>query len=263
MDKTGRHYYESILGAHGWGNRKIEGEKLLDLYMRNSLVIANTWFVKRKSHKISRYGWNGQQESIVDYFLLHKDLHSKITDVKVIPSVSLQSDHRLLVASFKFNKLKALRETRDRKIKVWKLKDEVKSKVFEKIIRQNIPNTDAGTVEEEWYQYKKCMTEAAEKICGRTSTLRRWKETPWWNDKTKTAVLNKNKMFRLHFQQQTDQSKEIYKVAKKEADRVVAGEKEKWMQKWSEKLQEDIDGNKNCCMVWLRTNEKIRNKTSL
>ncbi|XP_008481019.1 craniofacial development protein 2-like [Diaphorina citri] len=193
-----RQGFEEIMGAHGWGPRNAEGENLLDLCTRNSLVLTNTWFYKRKSHKVTRYGWNGQQESLIDYFLINKELHNTVIDVKVIPSVSLGSDHRLLVGTFRFKKLRAMKTGQDKKIKVWKLKDSEKAREFENKIREKVPNTEPTSVEEEWNAYKKSMIEAAEQVCGRTGGVRKWKETPWWNERTRKAVLEKNNKARRY-----------------------------------------------------------------
>ena len=140
---------KKIEGAHGWGPRNDAGEKLLEMCVRNSLVIGNTWFEKRKSHKITRYGWDGHQESIIDYILVDTSLHHKLIDIKVIPSESLGSDHRLLVAQMRFNKLKEIRHLRERKIKSWRLKQEEKQQQYQDIIKQ-VPKTEVSTVESEW-----------------------------------------------------------------------------------------------------------------
>ncbi|KAI5754231.1 hypothetical protein M8J77_006965 [Diaphorina citri] len=253
-----RQGFEEIMGAHGWGPRNAEGENLLDLCTRNSLVLTNTWFYKRKSHKVTRYGWNGQQESLIDYFLINKELHNTVIDVKVIPSVSLGSDHRLLVGTFRFKKLRAMKTGQDKKIKVWKLKDSEKAREFENKIREKVPNTEPTSVEEEWNAYKKSMIEAAEQVCGRTGGVRKWKETPWWNERTRKAVLEKNNMFRNYFKRRTPENKEKYKEAKINAQRVISEERTKWLDEWSDNLEKDIDGNKK--MLYGMIKNKRRDK---
>lgn len=192
---SNRQGYEDILGAHGWGPRNKAGESPLDLCIRNSLIIGNSWFKKQKTHKITRYGWDGQRESIIDYFLVDKELHNTLLNVKVIPSVSLGSDHRLIVGNFKFKHLRELKTVQEQKIKVWKLREPENSRRFEQIIRKKIPRTEMSTVEEEWKNYKNSIIQAAEEVCGRTKGVRRWKETVWWNSRTKEAVLQKNTLF--------------------------------------------------------------------
>lgn len=83
--------FETSLGPYGWGPRNNEGIKLLDLCLRNELVLGNSWFKKRDSHRITRYGWDGVQKSVIDYFLVNKNFKKHLIDVKVIPSVALDS----------------------------------------------------------------------------------------------------------------------------------------------------------------------------
>ena len=54
----------------------------------------------------------------------------------------------------------------------------------------------------------------------------------------------KNKAFRVWFQERTDIARENYKKEKKEANKIVAEEREKWMVKWTKMMEEDSRGNK-------------------
>ena len=45
-------------------------EKLLDLCQRNSWEIASIWFPKRRSNKITRYSWDGQYQTVIDYIII-------------------------------------------------------------------------------------------------------------------------------------------------------------------------------------------------
>lgn len=242
--QVGRTNYEEVIGPFGWGQINMEGENLLDLCVRNRLIIGNSWFMKRESHKVTRYGWDGISKSVIDYFITNKDMLEILNDVKVIPSENLSSDHRLLVATFEFENLKEIRLTQDRKIRVWKLKDIESRLKYQDILGQHLPTEPAATVEDEWKKFKDNIVEAAEKICGRTSNKRRWKETPWWNNTVKMAILHKNNSFRNYFNNSTNENKIIYQEAKREANKIVERERKKWMDEWTNILQDDYRCNK-------------------
>lgn len=242
--QVGRTNYEEVIGPFGWGQINMEGENLLDLCVRNRLIIGNSWFMKRESHKVTRYGWDGISKSVIDYFITNKDMLEILNDVKVIPSENLSSDHRLLVATFEFENLKEIRLTQDRKIRVWKLKDIESRLKYQDILGQHLPTEPAATVEDEWKKFKDNIVEAAEKICGRTSNKRRWKETPWWNNTVKMAILHKNNSFRNYFNNSTNENKIIYQEAKREANKIVERERKKWMDEWTNILQDDYRSNK-------------------
>uniref|UniRef100_A0A8D8LKZ5 Craniofacial development protein 2 n=2 Tax=Cacopsylla melanoneura TaxID=428564 RepID=A0A8D8LKZ5_9HEMI len=253
-----RYNCESIIGAHGWGSRNTEGKRLIDLCRRNNLAIGNTWYKKRKSHKITRYSWDGRYETVIDYTILSKEIHNTLCDTKVIPNVSLGSDHRLLVSTFKFRKLCEVKMNQERKIKIWKLKERENVEKFQSIIQNNIPITELQSVEEEWKAYKNCLIHAAEEVCGRTSGRRRWKETPWWNERVKSAVCEKNNMFRIYFKNRTLENRDKYKRSKQNAKTVVIEERNVWLEKWSNTLQNDVDGNKKVLYGMVKNKRRDR-----
>jgi hypothetical protein len=78
-----------------------EGENLLYTCNRNDWVIANNWFQKRRSHKRTCYSWDGSFGTTADYFTLTRNLWNILNDVKVITSISLERDHRIIYTDFK------------------------------------------------------------------------------------------------------------------------------------------------------------------
>ena len=240
---TERQGYESVLGAEGWGNRNEEGKRLLEFCKRNGLMIGNSWYRKQESHKITWYSSDWTRRSVVDYLIFDGETKRNVTDIKVIPSEALDGDHRLVVMNYRMRIERRKPERKERKIKVWKLKEEQTKEEYQKRVKNRLPRDEAGSVEE-WEKFKKVLLEAAEATCGRTSSIKRWKETPWWNERAKEAVGRKNKAFREWFQQRTTETREDYYAKKKEAKRIVAEERRKWMEKWTEMMEEDSKGNK-------------------
>ena len=101
---------ENIIGPHGENFRNVEGETLIDMCMRNELVIMNGFYEHKQQHKYTRYRWNQRtnafdQRSIIDYFITTDRRIFK--NIKVLPGVSLDSDHRLLVADMEIKNMKS------------------------------------------------------------------------------------------------------------------------------------------------------------
>ena len=44
---------EEAVGKYGWGSRNREGQDLVEMLARNQLVVVNSFFQKRESHKIT------------------------------------------------------------------------------------------------------------------------------------------------------------------------------------------------------------------
>jgi hypothetical protein len=127
--------HETVMGPWGYGNRNPEGERLIDLCVRNEMLLGNTWYKKRESHKITRYSWDGRTKTLIDYIIISDSIKKWLINVKVIPSVSLQSDHRLVlvVGSFRIKRLKHNSITQERRINSYKLKD---NRVAERLFRK-------------------------------------------------------------------------------------------------------------------------------
>ncbi|KAL1448519.1 hypothetical protein WDU94_000571, partial [Cyamophila willieti] len=77
---TDRTNYETVMGPWGYGNQNPEGERLIDLCMRNEMLLGNTWFKKRDSHKITRYSWDGRIKTLIDYIIISDSMKKWLKD---------------------------------------------------------------------------------------------------------------------------------------------------------------------------------------
>jgi hypothetical protein len=76
-------------------------ENLWDICNRNDWGIGNNWCQKRRNHKITHHSWDGSVGTIIDYFILTRNLWNFLNHIKLIPSISLDGGHRILVADFR------------------------------------------------------------------------------------------------------------------------------------------------------------------
>ena len=51
---------EESVGKYGWGSRNREGHDLVGMLTRNKLVVVNSFFQKRESHKITYKSGNNR-----------------------------------------------------------------------------------------------------------------------------------------------------------------------------------------------------------
>jgi hypothetical protein len=105
-----------------------EGEDILNFAIAYDLMVANTFFRKRKSHLITFS--SGQHLSQIDFVLTRREKIPNCMDCKVIPDECVVTQHKFLVADFCFQV--CVRRDRDMKImrtRWWKLKGDV-SQVF-------------------------------------------------------------------------------------------------------------------------------------
>ena len=94
-----------VTGKFGLGVQNEAGQRVLEFYQEDTLVIANTLSQK---HKRRLYTWtspDGQYWNQIDYILCSQRWRSSIQLAKARPGADCGSDRELLVAKFKLKKV--------------------------------------------------------------------------------------------------------------------------------------------------------------
>ena len=76
---------EESVGRYGWGARNREGRALVEQVARNGLAVANYFFQKRESRKITYR--SGQHKTELDLLIVRKQQLRKIKDCKAVAGV--------------------------------------------------------------------------------------------------------------------------------------------------------------------------------
>jgi hypothetical protein len=79
---TGRGEFERVHEGFGYGEQNQEGEDILNFAIAYDLMVANTFFRKKKSHLITFSG--GQHSSQIDFVLTRREERPNCMDCKVI-----------------------------------------------------------------------------------------------------------------------------------------------------------------------------------
>ena len=187
-----------VIGPFGEETINTEEEMLLDFCLRNNLSIMNSYFKHQDSHIYTRYRWNQNtqffdQRSIIDY-IISSDKRI-VKNIKVLPGISLDSDHRLLIGDLQIEINRKPRAQKVSKIKVEALKEENKVAEYRDLCEE-LSFDKNQDIEAQWQEFKGKMSSAAKMTLGKKllgGTRRR--HTPWWNEELKNAV--KDKMTKL------------------------------------------------------------------
>ena len=75
-------YSEETVGNYGWGTRNREGQVLVEMLARNQLVVVNSFFQKRESHKITYISGNNRTD--IDLLIVRSWPRNKVRDCKVL-----------------------------------------------------------------------------------------------------------------------------------------------------------------------------------
>ena len=126
------------LGKFGVGKENSNGYRLLQFCRYNNLVITNTVFGHKMTHKLTWYSRDGKTANLIDYVIVNRRLAGLIQNTRVYRSAVIDvksKDHHLVVSKvnlkLKFRKGNSLLESYD----VGKLQDE------------NLRKKSPGTVE--------------------------------------------------------------------------------------------------------------------
>ena len=229
-----REEFREIHGGFGIGRRNAEGVRLLEFCEEHDLAVSNTFFMKENKH---RYTYrSGQESTQVDYVLVKKTDRKYVVDCKVI---RCEYQHSLLVVGMQDRKLvnqseKSHRPTR----RTWLLHKQANAIKFEAKVKEKWTGC-ADNTEDTWRQYKKCVLEAADEVCGWTKGKARRRVTWWWNEGLRKVIEDKKKKFKEMINEDTEESKAAYRGAKKEVKKAVS----KAMEMETQKIVEDIEGN--------------------
>ena len=209
--------FEGVHGGFGYGDRNLEGERILELGLALDMVVCNTFFKKRDSRLVTYT--SGASKTQIDYIMVRNKDKKFVKDVKVIPGEEVVQQHQLLVCDFKVDKVKMARKPFVPKRKVWKLKEEAtKVEFLNKFRSKSEELNNRVSVNDIWNSIKSDLLESSDEVCGKTKGPPRHKVTWWWNDNVAQAVEEKRRLFRLW---KNGGSKRNYLEAKKAAKRAV------------------------------------------
>ena len=101
--KVGNQETPVVTGKFGLRVQNEAGQRLIEFYQENALVIANTLF---QQHKRRLYTWTssgGQHLNKIDYILFSQRWKSSIQSAKTRLGADCSSDHELLIDKFRLN----------------------------------------------------------------------------------------------------------------------------------------------------------------
>ena len=209
-----RHGIEDIIGAFGIGDSNPDGERIVEFCIRNQMVIMNTFFNHRPEHKWTWYRWNAEREeysqkSMIDLVLTSRK--SLVHDVKAISSLSLDSDHRVVVCKINHQPPPILKRPCKQRIKVERLQEEaVKRDLEARLSNIQLPERET-TLETMWQEIKGDLLKIAEEVVGvKWIGGTKKKRSAYWTEEVREAVANKNRAFRRWLKVRTEESRQRY-----------------------------------------------------
>ena len=252
----------SVIGRHGEEVRNEGGEQLLRFCAVNEMLVANSLYQHKEIHKYTWVCPGRGLKSIIDYFLVRRDSRTRVKDVKVVRGAEIGSDHYLVLLKMSEKSMveRSRAVSKNVRIRTDRLKDKRVRLEFKIRLQQKMNTTGhrEESMEEVWTKFKEGVLSAAVEVCGVRQQKGQRKRTRWWNDEVKKAVKKKKTAYLKWLQRNTQEAKDEYHRAKKEAKRVVRiAQNEEWVE-LGRSLQNDFQNNQR--RFWSRVKAP---KTSL
>ncbi len=260
---------EHVIGEFSIGERNQEGERIIDYCVMNNMSIMNTYYKHQESHKWTWYRWNAAQQgyterSMIDLFLTNKKNIFK--DVRTIPSVSLDSDHRLVVAKLKIVKPKEKVKKKQKRFKLENLKDEEKKQALRQLVTLRKPTElelEEMNIEEQWNKFKNTVYGAAEETVGiKIKYGTKKKSTAWWTYDVKEAVKEKTRSFRKWMKTRNIEDREDYVDKRNSAEATKRAAKEDMWIKIGQDLERDVEGTRKLLYSMAKNYRKGNNEST-
>jgi len=182
--------FEVVHEGFGYGSRNQEEEEILAFATAFDLMIANTFFRKRESHLVTYR--SGHSSSQIDFVLTRRGDKRACVDCKVLPGECVVSQHKLVVADFRFLvRAHRVKQAKIVRTKWWKLEGEA-SKVFKERVIKEGPWEDEGDANNMWEKMATCIRKVGAEVLGVTKGSGcNLKDAWWWNEEVQKAIKEK------------------------------------------------------------------------
>ena len=110
--KIGSQETPEVTGKFGLGMQNEAGQRQIEFFQENAVVIANTLFQQHKRRLYTLISPDGQHQNQIDYILCSQRWRSSIQSTKTRPGADCGSDHEILIAKFRLKLKKVGKTTR-------------------------------------------------------------------------------------------------------------------------------------------------------
>ena len=151
---------EESIGRYGWGTRNREGQDLVEMVMRNGMVVAGSFVQKRDSHKVTYRSGNYKRE--LDLLVVRRQQLCRIKYCKAIAGEYVTTQYKPVVFIVRMRKTRRSRMQGRKTIKWWKCTEGMIDEYKERVkIKYEELNTEVEAVEEKWKKYNILFCESS------------------------------------------------------------------------------------------------------
>ncbi|PNF42868.1 hypothetical protein B7P43_G13088 [Cryptotermes secundus] len=235
--------YRGVTGIetlHDTTNRN--GIKLTDFAESKNLIISSTYFLHKNIHKRIWAAPDGVTFNQIDHVLTEKQFAMNILDVRTLRGANCDSDHYLVQVKYrcKISCQRSKQYEKCKKFNIDKIMESDKREAFQnkiKEINDNRANKEV-TVEGIWVDFKTAIITEAERTLGYQETQ---DNREWFNEECRESINLKNKKY---MERPTRARNEVYKEARRKADKICRKKKQAFLNEQLLQMEEDFKNNK-------------------
>ena len=192
--------------------------------------------------------------------MVRRENFRELKNYKVIPGVSVATQHRMLVMEMKAVRKRTSPRERTKRTRWWTLDQEELKDAFISKAREHLCSLEAEGKETNWKEtYSRIMQLANGELGESTPGKYLEKESWWWNDAVQQAVSEKRRLFREWQRTREENDQKRYKEANKECKRVLAIAKENAYSQ----LYEELKGKEGRKKIYKLANARKRMATDI
>ena len=254
--RVGDEVVEGVVRPCGVSGKNESGQRLVEFCLENNMKIGNTFFKKKRIHKWTWKSDINGEGALLDYVLVKGKDRVRLVDVNVLRGVGGGlSDHYLVEAKSKMGT--SWKRDRTEKVKmkevvrVSRLEGDVENEEYKLLIEEKwrlVKVEVVDGVKQEWERMKKCVVDAAKRVCGTRKVnggggIKRGK-SDWWCEEIKMAVRKKRECYESWLQSGGEENWTKYKSVSREVKVLIKEKKNRAAEEWGTKVAEKFRENK-------------------
>ena len=234
--------WEHVMGRYGYGQRNERGERLLEFASKNDLFITNTRFQQKDSRKWTWMAPDGRHTNMIDLVLIDKRWKTAIWICRTFQGADISSDHSLVMCKLKL-RLKRIPRKQQHKPRrdLEALNNDTIRAAFRDKVEQDLTSSPSQitALEDRVQRLNKVLQGAVNKVLPVVCKPNK----PWITAYT-LQLSEKKREMKQRRQESTEKEKE-YKRMCNLVRKAARTDKEEWIQKRCQDIEELAGGNRS------------------
>ncbi|XP_068720611.1 uncharacterized protein [Montipora capricornis] len=235
--------WKEVLGSHGVGKCNASGELVLALCSEYNLVITNTLFKHKNTHKKTWMHPRSKHWHLLDYIIVRQRDKSDVLDTRAMRGADCATDHVMLRSRLRICRRKRHCRTgakRPRKLNTGALKGQKKQEKLTQEMDEKLKDWDSNNsgndIEEKWATLKDTVYQTASDVLGYPERKHQdWRDEH--DEHLKKLLEARNTARPENLQCNTRSRRKKYSNAQSELQKYTREMKSNWWDEKAQKLQ--------------------------